>query len=133
MMAKLGEGDTAWIAADRAAALAEASGDALAVAASMCRMAHVFLSLDQIVPAQQAAAATAAALETPHQGRGCYAGGPALVWRLPARARHHGRTRDDRASAYQHLDLVRQVAEKSATAVTTTAPNSGPSTSPSTP
>ncbi len=63
MMAKLGEGDTAWIAGDRAAALAEASGNALAVAASMCRMAHVFLSLDQIGPAQQAAAATAAALE----------------------------------------------------------------------
>jgi transcriptional regulator with XRE-family HTH domain len=63
MMAKLGEGDTAWIAADRAAALAEASGDALAVAAAMYRMAHVFLSLDQVGQAQEVAAATAAALE----------------------------------------------------------------------
>jgi hypothetical protein len=62
MMAKLGEGDTAWIAADPAAALAEASGDAL-VAASMYRMALVFLSLDQVGQAQQVAAATAAALE----------------------------------------------------------------------
>ena len=37
MMAKLAEGDTAWISADRAAALAKASGDALAVAAAMYR------------------------------------------------------------------------------------------------
>jgi hypothetical protein len=57
MMAKLGEGDTAWIAADRAAALAEASGDRLAIAAAMYRMAHVFLSLDQIGQAHQVGAA----------------------------------------------------------------------------
>jgi hypothetical protein len=69
MMAKLGEGDTAWIAADRAGALAAASGDALAVAASMYRMAHVFLSLDQVGQAQQVATATAAALEPSAKGR----------------------------------------------------------------
>ncbi len=112
MMAKLGEGDTAWIAADRATALAEASGDALAVAASTYRMAHVFLSLDQIGQAQQVAAATAAALEpvttaadaTP-EALSLY-GACQLVLAITA-ARDN-----DRSSAYRHLDLARQTAEK---------------------
>jgi transcriptional regulator with XRE-family HTH domain len=112
MMAKLGEGDTAWIAADRAAALAEASGDALAVAASMYRMAHVFLSLDQIGQAHQVAAATAAALEpltersdgTP-EAQSLY-GACELVLAITA-ARDN-----DRTAAYRHLDLARHVAEK---------------------
>jgi hypothetical protein len=111
-----GEGDTAWIAADRAAALAEATGDALAVAASMYRMAHVFLSLDQLGQAQQVAAATAAALElrakasdSTAEARSPY-GACQLVLAITA-AREN-----ERASAYRHLDLARQIAEKSATA-----------------
>jgi transcriptional regulator with XRE-family HTH domain len=112
MMAKLGEGDTAWIAADRAAALAEASGDALAVAASMYRMAHVFLSLDQIGQAQQVAAATTAALEplttasnAAPEALSLY-GACQLVLAIDA-ARDN-----DRIGAYRHLDLARKVAEK---------------------
>ncbi len=117
MMAKLGEGDTAWIAADRAAALAETSGDALAVAASMYRMAHVFLSLDQVGQAQRVAAATAAALEPRTKTRGrtpeaqtpeaqSLYGACQLVLAITA-ARDNERT-----TAYRHLDLARDVARK---------------------
>jgi transcriptional regulator with XRE-family HTH domain len=119
MMAKLGEGDTAWIAADRAAALAEASGDALAVAASMYRMAHVFLSLDQLGQAHQVAEATAAALEPRvhirGRGRPAGAGTPEaqslygacqLILAITA-ARDN-----DRTTAYHHLDLARGVARE---------------------
>jgi len=112
MMAKLGEGDTAWIAADRAAALAEASGDALAVAASMYRMAHVFLSLDQLGQAQQVAATTTAALEpltedtrsTPEALSLC--GACLLVLAITA-ARDN-----ERADAHRHLDLASKTAQR---------------------
>ena len=63
MMAKIGETDAAWIAADRAGFCAEAAGSALAVAASMFRMAHVFLALGQVDQAHHVAASIAAALE----------------------------------------------------------------------
>jgi hypothetical protein len=62
-LSKLGEGDAAWIAADRAAFTAEAAGEPLTVAASMFRMAHVFLSLGQIGQAQQVANTTSQALQ----------------------------------------------------------------------
>jgi tetratricopeptide (TPR) repeat protein len=112
MMAKLGEGDTAWIAADRAAALAEASGDALAVAAAMYRMAHVFLSLDQIGQAHQVAASAATALEprttapkaTP-EAQSLY-GACQLVLAITA-ARDN-----DRTNAYRHLGLAREISQK---------------------
>jgi hypothetical protein len=48
IMSKLGEQDAAWVAADRAGFAAEAIGEPLMVAASMFRMAHVFLSLGEI-------------------------------------------------------------------------------------
>jgi transcriptional regulator with XRE-family HTH domain len=63
MMARIGETDAAWIAADRAGFCAEMAGTPLAVAASMFRMAHVFLALGQIDQAQHVAASTANALE----------------------------------------------------------------------
>jgi tetratricopeptide (TPR) repeat protein len=63
LMAKLGETDAAWIAADRAGFCAEAAGSPLAVAASMFRMAHVFLALGQIEQAQHVAISTAQALK----------------------------------------------------------------------
>jgi transcriptional regulator with XRE-family HTH domain/tetratricopeptide (TPR) repeat protein len=62
MLAKVGETDAAWIAADRAAFTSEATGSPLAVAASMFRMAHVFLSLGQIAQAQEAAESSLGAL-----------------------------------------------------------------------
>jgi transcriptional regulator with XRE-family HTH domain len=112
MMAKLGEGDTAWIAADRAAWLAEATGDALAVAASMYRMAHVFLSLDQLGQAQQVAAATAAALEpratasdTAPEAQSLYGACQLVLAVVAARD-------NDRATAYRHLDSAQVTAEQ---------------------
>ena len=48
MMAKLGATDAAWIAADRAASIAESLGDPLALAASLFRMAHAFLGVGAI-------------------------------------------------------------------------------------
>jgi tetratricopeptide (TPR) repeat protein len=63
MMARIGETDAAWISADRARFCAEAVGSPLGVAASMFRMAHVFLALGQIDQAYHVAASTAQALK----------------------------------------------------------------------
>ena len=111
MMAKLGEGDTASIAADRAACLAEATGDPLAVTASMYRMAHVFLSLDQLGQAHQVAAATAAALEplatsddAQSEARSLYGACQLVLAVVAARD-------NDRPTAYRHLDIARTTAD----------------------
>jgi hypothetical protein len=112
MMAKLGEGDTAWIAADRASALAEASGDTLAVAAAMYRMAHVFLSLDQIGQAQQVAAATAAALEPRTKGTIATPEAQSLYGACQLVLAVTAARDNDRGAAYRQLDLAREVAEK---------------------
>ena len=63
MMAKLGETDAAWIAADRAAFAAEMMHDQLAVAASLFRMADVFLTLRQTGQVQAVASAAIRGLE----------------------------------------------------------------------
>jgi hypothetical protein len=63
MTAKLGEIDAAWIAAARAGFCAEVVGSPLAVAASMFRIAHVFLALGQVEQAQHVATDSAQALE----------------------------------------------------------------------
>lgn len=55
MMAKVGETDAAWIAADRAVSTAETMRDPRAVAASLFRMAHTFLTLGQLDQAQAVA------------------------------------------------------------------------------
>jgi transcriptional regulator with XRE-family HTH domain len=112
MMAKLGEGDTAWIAADRAAALAEASGDALAIAAAMYRMTHVFLSLDQIGQAHQVAAATAAALEPRTKGNTATLEAQSLYGACQLVLAVIAARDNDRTAAYRHLDHAREIAEK---------------------
>jgi hypothetical protein len=56
-------GDAPWIAADRAAFVAEATGNPLAIAASLFRMAHVFLSLGLLAQAQTVASGTASGLD----------------------------------------------------------------------
>jgi hypothetical protein len=58
-----GEGDVAWIAADRATFAAESLTDPLAVAASLFRMAHVLLSLGQLSQVQAVASAAASGLD----------------------------------------------------------------------
>ena len=110
-MAKLGEADAAWIAADRAVFTAEAIGAPLTVAASMFRMAHVFLSLGQVAQAQQAATATAQALEPlidadPPVEALSLCGAFQLV---PAVVAAHD---NDRSQAHKHLAVAHDIAER---------------------
>jgi transcriptional regulator with XRE-family HTH domain len=111
MMAKLGETDAAWIAADRAAFAAEMLHDRLAVAASLFRMAHVFLTLRQTGQAQAVASAAIQGLEqqapvTPTTETLSLCGAFHLVLAIAA-ARDN-----DRAQAHQHLDQARKLAER---------------------
>jgi tetratricopeptide (TPR) repeat protein len=105
MLAKIGEGNAAWIAADRAAFVAESTGNPLEVAASLFRMAHVFLSLGLLAQAQAVASATASGLDrqspTPEvlSLRGAFR----LVLAIAA-AREN-----DRAQAYAYLDQARDI------------------------
>jgi tetratricopeptide (TPR) repeat protein len=109
MMAKLGETDAAWIAADRAAFAAEMLRDRLAVAASLFRMAHVFLTLRQTGQAQAVASAAIRGLEqhadgTPTTETLSLCGAFHLVLAIAA-ARDN-----DRAQAHEHLDQARTIA-----------------------
>jgi transcriptional regulator with XRE-family HTH domain len=61
-LAKLGEPDVAWIAADRAMAAAERAGDPLLVAAGAFRLAFVFIASRQYGQAEESARTTADAL-----------------------------------------------------------------------
>jgi tetratricopeptide (TPR) repeat protein len=106
MLAKTGERDAAWIAADRAAFAAGPLADPLAVAASLFRMAHVFLSLGQLPQAQAVAGAAASGLDRQPDTtevlslRGAFR----LVLAIAA-ARDNERTR-----AYAYLDQARAIA-----------------------
>jgi transcriptional regulator with XRE-family HTH domain len=62
-LAKIGDMDAAWIAADRAAFVAESIGSPLTLAASLFRMAHVFLSLSRLPQAEKVALNAANALQ----------------------------------------------------------------------
>ena len=62
IMAKLRETDIAWVAAERAIAAAERSGDPLLAAAGDFRLAHVFLSGDQLSQAERVVNVATAAL-----------------------------------------------------------------------
>ena len=102
MMAKIGETDAAWIAADRAGFCAGAAGSPQAVAASTFRMAHVFVALGQVDQAHHVAASIAAALEPKITGKA----EPAVLSLYGVAA-----ARDNqRARAHQHLDTARKIA-----------------------
>jgi len=111
MMVKIGETDVAWIAADRAGFCAETARSPLAVAASMFRMAHVFLSLGQIDQAHHVAASTAAALEPKVTSQAepevlSLYGALHLVLAVAA-------ARDNkRKEAREHLDTASQIADQ---------------------
>jgi transcriptional regulator with XRE-family HTH domain len=110
-LSKLGEADAAWVAADRAAFVAESAGEPLTVAASMFRMAHVFLSLGQIGQAQQVANATSRALQPliesgPTSETFSLYGAFQLV--LAAAAARD----NDRSEAYSRLDKAREIAAR---------------------
>jgi tetratricopeptide (TPR) repeat protein len=110
-LSKLGEADAAWIAADRAAFTAETIGEPLSVAASMFRMAHVFLSLGQISQAEQVANTTSQALQPlidtePSAEVLSLFGAFHLVLAIAA-ARDN-----DRNEAHDHLETARGIARK---------------------
>jgi LURP-one-related len=109
MMVKIGQTDAAWIAADRAGFCAQRAGSPLAVAASMFRMAHVFLALGQIDQAHHVATTTAQALElkiipdAEPEVLSLY-GALHLVLAVAA-------ARDNkRAEAHEHLETARKIA-----------------------
>ena len=62
-LARLGEAEAAWIAADRAMAAAERAGNLLLMAASAHRLASVFLSAHRDALAEETARTTVAALQ----------------------------------------------------------------------
>jgi tetratricopeptide (TPR) repeat protein len=111
MMAKLGETDAVWIAADRAAFTAEMLHDRLAVAASLFRMAHVFLTLRQTDQAQAVASAAIHGLDQQAAGEPTtetlsLCGAFHLVLAIAA-ARDN-----DRPQAHEHLDQARKIADR---------------------
>jgi tetratricopeptide (TPR) repeat protein len=111
MVAKLGETDAAWIAADRATFIAEMLHDPLAVAASLFRMAHAFLTLRQPGQAQAVASAVITGLEQraarePTTDTLSLCGAFHLVLAIAA-ARDN-----DRSLAYEHLDQAREIADR---------------------
>ncbi len=108
MLAKIGEGDAAWIAADRAAFVAEATDNPLAVAASLFRMVHVFLSLGLLSQAQTVASTTASGLDqqSPAPEVLSLRGAFRLVLAIAA-AREN-----DRTQAYAYLDQARDIANQ---------------------
>jgi transcriptional regulator with XRE-family HTH domain len=111
IMAKLGETDAAWIASDRAAFTAEALQDPLAVAASLFRMAHAFLTLREVGQAQAVAREAIAGLEEraalePTAETLSLCGAFHLVLAIAA-ARDN-----DRAEAHEHLDRARLIADR---------------------
>jgi tetratricopeptide (TPR) repeat protein len=69
MMAKLGEADAAWVAADRSAYAAARAGDAVLAAAGAFRLGHAFLSAGKPEQAERAAEMAIDALE-PHPAGG---------------------------------------------------------------
>lgn len=69
MLAKTSETDAAWVAADRAAFVAEQVEDPLLVAAGMFRMAHVFVSLRHLSQARHVGESATCALESIASGK----------------------------------------------------------------
>jgi transcriptional regulator with XRE-family HTH domain len=110
-LAKLGDADAAWIAADRATFVSETLGSPLTVAASLFRMAHVFLSLGHLPQAHKVAAGAELALESridtdaDIETLSLY-GAFQLVLAIAA-ARENERT-----EAHKHLDTARDIAAR---------------------
>jgi hypothetical protein len=113
MLAKISENDAAWIAADRAAIAAEQLSDPLLVAASLFRMAHVFISLRQLAQAQQVAQEAADALESvvkegqisPVEAISLFGAFHLVLAVIAARENH-------RSEAQERLEVAREAADR---------------------
>jgi tetratricopeptide (TPR) repeat protein len=123
-LARLGETEAAWVAADRAMAAAEQAGNLVLVAASAHRLASVFLSAGRFALAEETARTTMAALDglaalgDPDAVALC--GGLSLL--LAAAAARAGRLRP----AYGHLARARQLSARLGGQRASGAPEFGP-------
>ncbi len=88
-LAKLGEPDVAWIAADRAMAAAERAGDPLLVAAGAYRLVFVFITARHYGQAEETARTAADALSS--DGRRGQRAGHVVAGRADLAARRHRR------------------------------------------
>jgi transcriptional regulator with XRE-family HTH domain len=110
-MAKLGEADAAWIAADRAPFAAEVLHDLLVVAASLFRMAQTFLALGQLGQARAVA-------KTVIEGLDQRASREPLAETLSLCGAFHlvlataAAGDNDRLQAHWHLDRAKEIADR---------------------
>jgi hypothetical protein len=109
-LAKLGEPEAAWIAADRAMAAAERTGNPMLVAAGAFRLVFVFLTARHYEQAEETARTAADALQ-PMADQG----GPQAMslWGALTLQRAITASRaNDPDAAYQHLEQARQIADR---------------------
>lgn len=123
-LARLGDADAAWIAADRAMAAAERAGNLLLVAAGAHRLASVFLSTGGHALAEETAQTTIAALHgltlLSDPEAVALSGGLTLLRAVvAARAGHQ-------SAAYRHLARARQLAAQLGPQRSGGAPEFGP-------
>ncbi|MEU6036885.1 helix-turn-helix transcriptional regulator [Actinomadura sp. NPDC047616] len=112
MLARLGESDAAWIAADRAVRTAEQTSEPLSVVAGLFRMAHAFLGLRQLQEAHHVAHGAASVLrpraqeeDAPRELLSLYGAMNLVLAVIAARD-------SDRQSARQYLREARRTAER---------------------
>ena len=121
-LAKLGEPEAAWIAADRAMAAAERAGNPMLVAAGAFRLVFVFIAARHYDQAEETARTAAEAL-WPMADRGdpqaMSLWGGLTLQRAVIAARVN-----DPDTAYDQLERARQIAGGSARDATTTTPSS---------
>jgi transcriptional regulator with XRE-family HTH domain len=107
-LAKLGEPEAAWIAADRAMTAAERAGNAMLVAAGAFRLVFVFLAAHHYDQAEETSRTAADALQ-PHADQGDPQAMSLWGALTLQRAVIASRVNDSDA-AYDHLERARQVA-----------------------
>jgi transcriptional regulator with XRE-family HTH domain len=109
-LAKLGEPEAAWIAADRAMAAAERAGDPLLVAAGAFRLVFVFLTARHYDQAEETARTTADAIRSlADQGDQV---AMSLLGALTLQRAVTASRVNDPDTAYRHLEQARQIAER---------------------
>ena len=109
-LAKLGEPEAAWIAADRAMAAAERAGDGLLVAAGAFRLVHVFLAARHYDQAEETARTAADALQSRADDGDSQA--MALWGGLTLQRAVIASRVNDPDAAYSHLERAVQVAAR---------------------
>ena len=109
-LAKVGEPDAAWIAADRAMAAAERTGNPLLIAAGAFRLVFVFLATRHYDQAEETARTTADALA--HLGDGDDLPAVSLWGGLTLQRAVVAARLNDLDAAYSHLERARRAAAR---------------------